>query len=397
MSVMEVDSQPAQQRSAPVSSSLTNRKAILELLLVYFSDSEIKGTVANIPQGAFSAEDWVVGWIPITTLCSFKRLQSLTKDPLEVASVAHELAQGILEVSTDGSKLRRLRPFTAQDVANLSALAALSQNVVEVTGFARLTPASEVSAYFSRFGPVANVMTVPGQAEPVFHVEFQQAKDMVEALARQHSYEDATLHVVGRTKKTIAGAEESQKKGPSNKKASVLESHAGGDVPRRDRVLRFQLADGVTATGAEVKNAMSKFATVHSVELDKEATSGYIRLKKSVAVQLLPIIARQGGALVHGEPLKLGLLGDDEERLYWEVSKQKEKIATAEKKAAPPSVPVTTESKRKAGRQQRRSDRGPYSKGRKGNARNTPKEKVKINELETLFSSWAVTPETKAE
>ncbi|KAJ3147818.1 hypothetical protein HDU89_005177 [Geranomyces variabilis] len=382
-------------------SSASNRKAILDILLTYFSNSGISGTVANIPKSAFSQDDWAAGWMPVAKIATFKRLQALTKNPSEVASVAVQLAPLIFEVSQDGSRIRRRMPFDAKEVAAISAQEALAKTVLEATGFASSTTAAEVSAFFSNLGPVASASN---SRQGVFAIEFENPQDMVRALAVQnHMYEDAQIQVRGLAKAALDPVSHTES---APEACTALEAHAGIASYPRNRVVKFALQDA-SVTNVEIKEKIAMFATVHSVELAKGAVNGYVRLKAGVAKQVLDVVARNGGIQVNGENVTLSLLSGEEERLFWTVQKEKEKIASAAPKTpAPPKPANNAQSRRASARLQRRGDLGPYGRGGavktgrktaadRKKATPTKAPKVKVDELENLFSNWnVVAPDT---
>ncbi|KAJ3005011.1 hypothetical protein HKX48_000918, partial [Thoreauomyces humboldtii] len=274
------------------------QRAILDLLLIYFCNSHINGTVANVPKHLFSEQDWTQGWIPIATIASFKRLHALTREPLDIALTASQLAPSIFEVSPDGLKLRRRAPFEEKEVALLSARDDLQKTCIEASGFSASTTVAEASAFFAHRGALASVTT--GGAEGTFLVEYQDPENMVLVLASlpdQLVHEDQPIRVKGRSK---VGYENTRGTAPR-----TLETHAGMPSRPRNRIVRFELASPAptTAEGVEVKALMSKFASVHSVDLVAGERTGFVRLKASVAEQVVEVVKRQGGIVVNGDPV----------------------------------------------------------------------------------------------
>lgn len=318
-----------------------------------------------------------------------------------IALAAVELAPAVFEVTPDGSKIRRKIPFDSKEVAEAAAREAISQNVVEATGFARSTSTAEVQTYFSRFGPITSVQMTQPPSKGIFHVEFQSIETMVNVLARPHTYEDQKIQVRGCSK------DFDNQHSSSSVVATSLESHAGLSTYPRNRVLQFTLADS-DIKALVIKAALEQFALVNAVELEKESLVGYIKFKKSVAKDVVSIIARQGGLQMNGEMVhvralegkpadqKLSFLDQiseryesigDEERLYWEVNKVKETMAVAEPKV------TDAQTRRIASRKQRRSERGPYGqrKDKRGRSQRHSKpanKKVKVDDLEAMFSTW---------
>eukprot|EP00456_Euglypha_rotunda_P007909 TRINITY_DN11465_c0_g1_i10.p1 TRINITY_DN11465_c0_g1~~TRINITY_DN11465_c0_g1_i10.p1 ORF type:complete len:128 (+),score=16.74 TRINITY_DN11465_c0_g1_i10:117-500(+) len=76
---------------------------VLKQVEFYFSDS-------NLPKdkylrGLAQAGD---GWVPIATIATFKRMRQLTTD-LNIVITALKQSKELLEVSTDGTKVRRTK------------------------------------------------------------------------------------------------------------------------------------------------------------------------------------------------------------------------------------------------------------------------------------------------
>ncbi|TPX70569.1 hypothetical protein SpCBS45565_g01618 [Spizellomyces sp. 'palustris'] len=353
----------------------TARKAVRDLLLIYFCNSEINGTVANIPKNVISHEDWLAGWIPISTLASFKRLQAITKDPLEIARAAVELAPAIFEASLDGSKLRRRIPFDGKYAAEIDAREAISRNIVQVHGFGASTATTEVRAYFERFGPVVHLAAVGPVDKGTFNVEFANVQDMVKVLAQSHVYEDMQIQVQGKSK---IAREPSTPSGTTAAAISSLETHAGVTTYPHNRIVQFVLSDP-QITKLVIKAAAEQFASVHSIDLERDADAGYIRFKKSVAKEVVNVIERQGGLQVNGERVELRSLEGEEERLYWSVSKYRAENIESPK-------PLDAQSRRVHSRQKRRAERAPYNGRNARRSKNkAPPPKVKVDELQALL------------
>ncbi|KAJ3031799.1 hypothetical protein HK097_005407 [Rhizophlyctis rosea] len=194
---MQLDSQPQQHK--PLDPS--HRQQLLDALILYFSNSELNGTVANIPKTYLTENDFQEGWLPATALLTFKRISSLTTNPTDLITTALSLSPQILETSPCGTKLRRRQPYDIRDAAIAFARDTVGLNVVEATGFAPAVTAAEVKTYFGRFGGVKDVTvgSDDGMGEgKKWRVQFEDPGVMIKVLATTHKYEDSRIFVSGR-------------------------------------------------------------------------------------------------------------------------------------------------------------------------------------------------------
>ncbi|KAJ3037800.1 hypothetical protein HDV00_001301 [Rhizophlyctis rosea] len=348
--IMEVEG--SQVPTKPLDSA--QRQQLLDALILYFSNSELKGTVANIPKGLLTELDWAEGWLPATALLTFKRISSITSYSPYVIEVATTLAPNIFESSPCGTKLRRRTPYDLRDAAIAFAKETIAQNVVEARGFAPEKSSAEVKNYFARFGTVKDVTVMNNPAEKVYAVAFEDPQVMIKVLASSHKYEDSKIHVSGRS----ATSPETQ----STTAPRPLETRSKIHTFARNRVLRFKLPDPDTPPSHQsLKTAFETLSPVTSIDLDRGASIGHVRFKRGVAKDVIPIAMRQGGLVINGEVLELTALTEEEDRLYWEVSQERERqVPEAVKKA----IQAATQKA-----QQRRHAQGRKAKGKKGSAR----------------------------
>lgn len=62
------------------------------------------------------------------------------------------------------------------------------------------------------------------------------------------------------------------------------------------------------------------------MDFEKDARIGYVKFKRSVASQILPLITNNGGLFFQEEPISVRVLEGNEETLYWDVSAEKERL-----------------------------------------------------------------------
>lgn len=98
------------------------------------------------------------GWIAIATMLTFNRLKQLTEDATVVAKVASEMSDGLIEVSEDGTKIRRSveKPLTTLSEEEMTELNA---RTLHVKGFSRNNPPSldEITVWAKKFGEIEGI------------------------------------------------------------------------------------------------------------------------------------------------------------------------------------------------------------------------------------------------
>ncbi|KAL2916070.1 hypothetical protein HK105_204494 [Polyrhizophydium stewartii] len=286
-------------------------------LVKYFGSSDYKGTLANVPKSFFAAPLLAEGWIPLKDLAGFKKMQALVKSPAEIIEAIAYVPSGLFEVSPDSQYVRRTREFDAAAVcADLANYAMLAGFAVEAVGFDDGVSAIEVQSYFGRFGPIERVTAAASSWDPrfstAFSVEFGNLEGMVSALVADHVYEDCPIQVRATSKAD----------GPA-----VPTITATTLAFPKNRILEFRLAaENDTLTKAAVQAAFEALAGVKTVEYTKGGMLGHVQFKKAVAREIVGVIGRSGGVRVHGELLAVRALEGDEERLYWTVATEKQKL-----------------------------------------------------------------------
>ncbi|KAL1440945.1 hypothetical protein MTO96_008991 [Rhipicephalus appendiculatus] len=104
-------------------------------------------------QGKLKEDD---GWVTIETLLTFNRLKSLTTKSDVVAAALRKSASQLLEVSEDGTKIRR-SPAKPAPESNKEQQQKLDELSVYVKGFPPTASIDELLEFFGRFGKCINV------------------------------------------------------------------------------------------------------------------------------------------------------------------------------------------------------------------------------------------------
>ncbi|KAG5366145.1 La protein-like protein [Yarrowia sp. B02] len=193
-------------------------KPILKQVEFYFSDT-------NLPTDKFlwKAVHSNDGWVPIHTIASFKRMQQFAdpeaEDPLAVIVSALRKSPSLLEVSEDGTKVKRVTPLQAPDDKSKDEANA---RTVYAKGFlpddkvpTKDTPASELGAPLTREEELALQIEIEGFFEAfgkIVQVRLrrrteQQNRFKGSVFAEFEKLEDATKFLALDPKPTFQGRE----------------------------------------------------------------------------------------------------------------------------------------------------------------------------------------------
>ncbi|KAJ3089726.1 hypothetical protein HK102_005662 [Quaeritorhiza haematococci] len=405
---MSMDSDNPMVPGAPDLLDPVKTQHIMDLLYMYFCNTEIKNVLASIPKSkfAFAAADAMDGWVPIQLLTSYKRFKPITTSSEDVITAirTHSVRTNtppLFELSHDRAKLRRITPFEytpapvgvgttssnltfgLQGAGGTSITPAFQDHVLEAVGFLPSTTAAEVRTYFANFGPLVDVAVVDekmkrsleemgldynklvqnfgvnmeveededddeGVGKLTFWVKFERPEDMVRALAQKHVYEDVRLRVQPRrispaqnfptdTAPVLLSAP-TRKKRKAKSKLGQLQQGAsstqqsgtpGSESFPLNRIIKVTIPNA-NVTKSAVTSAFERFAPVVFCDMERHATTAYIRLKKSVAKECAAIIAREGGIKVDSVPLPIQHLEGEEESLYWHIAKERDRQNAAE-------------------------------------------------------------------
>ncbi|KAI8815152.1 hypothetical protein BJ742DRAFT_6290 [Cladochytrium replicatum] len=282
-------------------------QAILDVLSLYFSNEGVKNTFAMLSKSTFVRPDVEEGWVPVAFLASFKRVQPLISSPLDISRVARAFASSHLEVSGDELRIRRMVPFDAQPVE----MPKITTTTLEAVGFPSGTTLIEVRTHFGQFG-ATDVERYVKNGSDCFKVTFGTVMNLVRALAQQHNYEDCTIEVTPCINMTVS-QQPSSKNVPADPMAYKL-----------NRVWAIGPINDLTSKSS-IETVLSKYADISLVDIPMEHTHGHIRFKKPVAKELATLLRNnEGGLFVDGEEVPFRVIEGEEERLYWEVWRERE-------------------------------------------------------------------------
>ncbi|XP_050541211.1 la protein homolog isoform X2 [Daktulosphaira vitifoliae] len=114
---------------------------ILKQIEYYFSDINIK--YDKFLQNKLKADD---GWVEISVLLTFKRLASISKNPMVIAHAIQKATNSIVEVNENKDKIRR-KPENVVPVTDDEYLNEMIKRSIYCTGFPKTATLDELLNY----------------------------------------------------------------------------------------------------------------------------------------------------------------------------------------------------------------------------------------------------------
>ncbi|KAJ3383704.1 hypothetical protein HDU92_004011 [Lobulomyces angularis] len=315
--------------------------SILHLLGVYLSNKQINQTTKNAATLNFIISD--DEFIPIAY---FQTLKAMKKYKVDEILESIKFSNNIFELNVDKTCLRRTRPFDdfnieAVEIENSSSTK--RENILVSFGFPEYANLDDVILLFSNFGEVHDVSAFNSKDfteyynssdnkiindEEELHrkrngksykVKFATMDSLISALINQHYFEGLKIWVRPYIEEINS----------ENEILNLLPSHlkkGKTDYPL-NRVVYFDLKflDMNLQLKKKIKLLLEKFAPIVLIDYDYIPNFGFCRLKTSVADLICDLINKEGGLILDEINIPVKLMQGKEEKLYWKVSKEREK------------------------------------------------------------------------
>uniref|UniRef100_A0A034VWU6 La protein-like protein n=1 Tax=Bactrocera dorsalis TaxID=27457 RepID=A0A034VWU6_BACDO len=127
-------------------------RAIIRQVEYYFSDANLRRDKFLLEQISKDEE----GWVPLSVLLTFKRLSSLSTDPVEIIDSLIKSDEGLLEISEDKEKLRR-HPERPIPEHNEEQRKEVQSRTAYAKGFPLETTMSELIDFFAPYEKVLHI------------------------------------------------------------------------------------------------------------------------------------------------------------------------------------------------------------------------------------------------
>ncbi|KAI8621805.1 hypothetical protein BC830DRAFT_1092281 [Chytriomyces sp. MP71] len=350
--------------------------ATVKILDMYFSNKEVRSLLAtadreltkaktkskpkNLENSAGSMDmdaelesqpnSTALGFVPASLIASFKTAKKEGVTDKLILTVAKHCLRGAFEISNDGTCLRRIVAFDQRNVVDMiKSTVVLSQSCLLIRGI----PHDAVQLDFLSF--------VADKAESAItrhlfdsdsgrsdefkscYIQFADPTVMVKllALASALTYEDVTLSIESScfpttpTTTTPAGMASAPTTTIKEKGQIAIHPSEALGYPV-NRLLKFgPLPDTSASTGftassltAAARTAFERVAPVADCVVRPGDLFGYVRFRKAVAREVAGMLVKQGGGIdlgTDGEIVRVVALEGEEERLYHDVAKEKQK------------------------------------------------------------------------
>ncbi|KAL3190918.1 hypothetical protein MRX96_019161 [Rhipicephalus microplus] len=292
--------------------------------------------VENFLQEKLKEDD---GWVTIDTLLTFNRLKSLTTESDVVATALLKSTSQLLEVSDDGTKIRR-SPAKPAPERNKEQQQKLNELSVYAKGFPSTATLDDLLEFFGRFGKCINVFMRRYPETRIFKgsvfATFATKEEADAFLAQEDvKYNELELmrspkteYMARKKQERQARSEEKAKKKAANEEASAeggaRDGGGGGDAAAAENgeapdivlgcILRVK-GLGEQTTWENLKEAFAPYAKVAFVDYTRGQPEAMLRFADEGSAQA--VLAKLGA---QEEPLNINnnevtveaVEGDDE-------------------------------------------------------------------------------------
>eukprot|EP01135_Chromosphaera_perkinsii_P005627 Nk52_evm41s355 gene=Nk52_evmTU41s355 len=285
---------------------------IIRQVEFYFGDS-------NLPNDKFlqKVQSENDGWVPVKTLLTFKRLNAICNEEAKIVEALKLSESGLLEISEDGSKLKRTKVLET-DLAKQAAAS------IYCKGFAEDDTLENIEAFFEENAPGKTVNAIRMRRDKAtkkfktsVFVEFASAEEAKEVTEMKLKYKDTPLLVEMKNdylerKKTERAAAKSEKKKNGNSKEEEL------DVSDRVKgvFIKFEAVNDGTSR-EDLKESFSKHGEVSWVDFQRGDSEGYIRFAAPSDVTKVLEAHKTEKIKVCDGDITLTALDDDEDLEQW--------------------------------------------------------------------------------
>uniref|UniRef100_G3ML08 HTH La-type RNA-binding domain-containing protein n=1 Tax=Amblyomma maculatum TaxID=34609 RepID=G3ML08_AMBMU len=309
--------------NAPADVSALDAK-IIKQVEYYFGDFNLPRD--KFLQGKVKEDD---GWVTIETLLTFNRLKSLTTEENVVAEALKKSTNQLLEVSSDGKKIRRspAKPLPDGDKERQK----LDELTVYAKGFPPTTTIDELLEFFGQFGQCINVFMrrFPGNRKfkgSVFATFATKAEAEAFIAKEGLKFNELELkrsmkvdYVARKKEERQARLEEKAKKKAANQGSGA---DASEEAEAEDVVLGCLLRVtglGDKTTRETLKQAVEPYATLAFVDYSRGNPDAILRFVEEGSAQavLAKLEAQGEGLKVDGCDVTATAVEGDEELEYW--------------------------------------------------------------------------------
>lgn len=312
---------PAQQENGNSKTELSAlESSIIRQLEYYFGDSNLNRD--KFLQEQISKDE---GWVPVTTLLTFKRLQALSEDAKVIVDAIEKSDEGLVQVSEDRAKLRRHpeRPLPEQNEEHRKEV---MSRTCYVKGFPLDSDMNALIEYFKDYEKVVNIVMRKYHDKGTKEYKFKGSvfatfatKEQADAFLKQEKVEYKEVALIRKwqeeynedkreernahKKKKEAAKEEEEKEKIELPKGAIL--HLDGFDPDATReIIRDALADVIGTN------------TIAFIEFEKGQSKGHVRLNEEGSAKGILEKMTDGKIKINEKEIKVRVLEGEEEEEY---------------------------------------------------------------------------------
>ncbi|KAI8892440.1 hypothetical protein BC833DRAFT_365730 [Globomyces pollinis-pini] len=341
---------------------------IFFLVLEFFGNEQYKSTLQTISTQASFHSPVQDEWIPLNLLSKLKRMLKLIDQESDIVHAIQKFNCSFFELTQ--THIKRVIPFTTAKVKNdFLTWNVLTGCSIQVIGFDAHITIQEVQSYFIKFGTILSCHQSNESWDPKFKnsfvLKFENVESMKLVLLKELVYDDEPLQI---------------------RMTSVEEDVTVQLIPtfRQNRILGFTLSGNVEfITKQHIKKLIEQFSTTVDVEYNASSDQGAIFFKKSVANDVLKIVARQDELVIQEATLKLAKLTVQQELFYWSLHDSKDKVT-------PQTLVIKSKKVRNLEKKQKQTQKklGKQGKGVEKKKKVMDKKTLNVNEMDKLIASF---------
>lgn len=268
--------------------NLSNQeRKVIRQIEYYFSDANLRRDKFLMGKIAEDEE----GWVTISVLLTFKRLQQLSDDAKVIADAVEKSKVGLVQLSADREKLRR-HPENVLPEFNEDRRKEIQSRTAYAKGFPLTTEMTQLIEYFNDFDKVVNVAMRKYYCQKekkylskgsvfVAFATREQCEEFVKKPRVQ--FEDKDLIRLLQTDYFELKKQERQKKDKNKKKSSKVEAPELDVVLPRGSVVHFAGVKDELLAREDIKSKISEIESsleIAFVNFNKGESEGFIRFTK---------------------------------------------------------------------------------------------------------------------
>ncbi|CAF0756609.1 unnamed protein product [Adineta ricciae] len=290
------------------------------------------------------------GWIPLSVLTTFKRLQSLTTDFNAITNALKKSVSGLLQIDEAGNKIRR-HPDRTLPNSQAELELSLRSRTVYVKGFPKTADVTieKLLLFFEQFGSIESVQMkrqfkskdFGGAAFVVFSNE-EKAREFVDKCKETPiKYEDGSElecslqddHYKKKALEAASGKKSSDddKQARKEKRKEELEKKTNEHLEKLNNenlpgALIHLAGMAATATRELIKEKFNPFTKTPWIDFNKGDAEAWVRLNEAnTAKDVLQkvLAAAQGKLVIADKEVTSRVVEGDEETQFWKEANAK--------------------------------------------------------------------------